>query len=250
MGADSKIEWTDHTFNPWFGCTKISPACDGCYAENLMDHRYGRVTWGAGEDRVRSAPANWRKPLAWDRAAAVAEDPTYVFCASLADVFDNEVEERWRRDLFELIEKTSHLTWLLLTKRIGNVIKMTDPMRACRPVPVNAAIGATMANQEEYDRDCLKLDDVRHACGPRFTFGSFEPLLGPVILDHYAPDWIITGGETDQGQHKARYAEPEWFRSMRDQSARLGRAFFMKQMTKKAAIPLDLQVRQFPEARA
>lgn len=249
MGEHSKIEWTDHTFNPWIGCTKVSPACDGCYAENLMANRYGRVAWGAGEDRKRTSVGNWRKPLAWDRAARESDQPTYVFCASLADVFDNEVDPRWRDDLFALIESTPNLIWLLLTKRIGNVIKMTDPMRACRMVPENAAIGATMANQEEYDRDRLKLAEVKRSCGPLFTFGSFEPLLGPVILDKHAPDWIIAGGETDQGAHKARYAEPRWFRSMRDQSAELGRAFFLKQMTKKATIPADLLVRQFPPQR-
>ena len=247
MAENTKIEWCDHTFNPWIGCTKVSPACDGCYAEHLMSNRLGRVEWGAGEDRKRTSVANWRKPIAWDRKAADADEPTYVFCASLADVFDNEVDEVWRRDLMDLIKKTPHLTWLLLTKRIGNVAKMTHPAHGHRMLPRNAAIGATIANQEEYDRDRMKLDDVKHACGPLFTFGSFEPLLGPVILDKYAPDWIITGGETDQGQHKARFAEPAWFRSMRDQAAELKRAFFMKQMTKKAPIPADLQIRQWPQ---
>ena len=145
MGENSKIEWTDHTFNPWIGCTKVSPACDGCYAENLMDLRYGRVKWGAGEDRKRTAPANWRKPIAWNRAAALKDGPTFVFCASLADVFDNEVDEVWRRDLFNLIEATPNLTWLMLTKRIGNVIKMTDVHLGCRPVPPNAAIACSGA---------------------------------------------------------------------------------------------------------
>ena len=130
MGETTKIEWTDHTFNPWIGCTKISPACDGCYAENLMDHRYGRVSWGAGEDRKRTAPATWRKPIAWNKAAALKPDSTYVFCASLADVFDNEVAPEWRDDLFALIKATPALTWLLLTKRIGNVLKMMARMPA------------------------------------------------------------------------------------------------------------------------
>ena len=246
MGENSRIEWTTHTFNPWIGCTKISPACAGCYAENMMDHRYGRVRWGAGEDRQRTSPANWRKPVAWNKAAV---GRTFVFCASLADVFDNEVEPMWRRDLFELIEATPKLTWLLLTKRIGNVLKMTDPLRGNPLLPRNAAVGATIANQEEYDRDRMKLADVKRICEPAFTFASLEPLLGLVILDKNAPDWIIVGGETDQGAHKARYADPAWFRSLRDQSARFGRAFFMKQMTKKAPIPADLMVRQFPQAR-
>lgn len=248
MAENSKIEWTTHTFNPWIGCTKVGPGCDGCYAEYLMDRRYGRARWGAGEDRVRTSHANWRKPLAWNRAAAASGERTFVFCASLADVFDNEVDELWRWQLFSLIEETPALTWLLLTKRIGNVRKMTDPLRGCRAIPRNAAIGATMVNQFEYDRDRMKLWEVKEFAEPAFTFGSFEPLLGRIILDKHAPDWIICGGETDQGPHKARLADPTWMRYLRDQARDLGRAFFMKQMTNKAPIPDDLLIRQWPVA--
>ncbi|MBX3490844.1 DUF5131 family protein [Parvibaculum sp.] len=244
MAENSKIEWTDHTFNPWLGCTKVSPGCDGCYAEAMMDHRYGRVKWGAGQPRVRTSVANWRKPLAWNKAAASGGKPVYVFCASLSDVFDNEVDPQWRTDLMELIEATPNLTWLLLTKRIGNVLKMIDRL------PANAAIGATMVDQAEYDRDSGKLQEVSERLGPAFTFGSFEPLLGPITMHGDVPDWIIVGGETDQGKHKARIAETDWFRSMRDQSAMLEVAFFMKQMPRKAPIPADLLIRQFPKARA
>ncbi|RVQ21806.1 DUF5131 family protein, partial [Sinorhizobium meliloti] len=229
-------------------CTKVSPACDGCYAENLMANRYGRVQWGAGEDRQRTGKQNWRKPIAWDKEAKSAGTRPYVFCASLADVFDNEVDERWRYDLMKLIEATPNLIWLLLTKRIGNVMKMTDPARGHHMLPRNAAIGATIANQPEYDRDRMKLWEVKEALEPLFTFGSYEPLLSRVILDRYAPDWIITGGETDQGPHKARYTDPDNFRYLRDQSRELGRAFFMKQMTRKAPIPADLLVREWPKA--
>jgi len=251
MGETTKIEWTDHTFNPWIGCTKVSPACDGCYAENLMGHRYHRVQWGAGEDRKRTTPGNWRKPFAWDKAAALRwadgeRNATYVFCASLADVFDNEVDERWRWDLFKLIEDTPHLTWLLLTKRIGNVSKMTDPLKGCRPLPPNAAVGATMANQEEYDRDRMKLWEVKQRLQPVFTFGSFEPLLGQIVLDEYAPDWCIVGGETNQGSHKARHMEPVWAMTMLVQTRDLKRSFFLKQMTNKAPVPAGLMIREFP----
>lgn len=243
MGENSKIEWTTHTFNPWIGCTKVSPACDHCYAEAMMDTRYGRVSWGAGEDRSRTSAANWRKPYAWDRQAMEMGERPFVFCASLADVFDNEVDPIWRRDLFALIEATPSLIWLLLTKRIGNVLKMTNPCSGNPPLPVNAALGATMANQEEYDRDRIKLRDAADHCGPLFTFGSFEPLLGPIILDCNAPDWIIVGGESGRG---AREMSPQWARDIRDGSARFGRKFFMKQMTGKKPIPDDLLVRQVP----
>lgn len=215
-----------------------------------MDHRYHRATWGAGEDRIRTSPANWKKPLAWNRQAEKDGTRPRVFCASLADVFDNEVDELWRYDLMNLIEATPNLIWLLLTKRIGNVVKMTDPAKGCRMLPRNAAIGATIANEEEYERDSGKLWAVKQTLEPLFTFGSFEPLLGKVTLDKFAPDWIITGGETDQGAHKARHTDPQLFRHLRDSAAHHGRKFFMKQMTNKAPIPVDLMVREYPEMSA
>lgn len=254
MAENSKIEWTDHTFNPWIGCTKVGPGCDGCYAEAMMDHRYGKARWGAGEDRVRTSPANWRKPIQWNREAAGKGRSTFVFSASLADVFDNEVDDLWRYDLFRLIEATPNLTWLLLTKRIGNVLKMTDPERGNRLIPPNAAIGATMVNQEEYDRDRMKLWEVKEKRAPAFTFGSFEPLLGPIILDKYAPDWIIVGGESG---YNARPMHPDWARSIRDQCAAANIPFFFKQWGAKMpgelmpAIPgaINTPWRRYPDGR-
>lgn len=250
MAENSKIEWTDHTFNPWIGCTKVGPPCDGCYAENLMANRYGRVEWGApgkgNGTRVRTSAGNWKKPFAWDRAAQVSGRRTFVFCASLADIFDNQVPADWRTDAFDVMRRTPNLTYLLLTKRPQLIVRLSEEAGG---LPRNAAIGATMGNQLEYDRDRMKLAEAKAALNPLFSFGSFEPLLGPVILDGNAPDWIIVGGETDQGSHKARYADPDWMRALRDQSIRLGRAFFMKQMTRKAPIPTDLLVRAFPVGR-
>lgn len=243
MAENSKIEWTDHTFNPWIGCTRVSPACDHCYAAAMMDERYGRVKWGAGEPRSRTSDANWKLPLRWNKRAAADGSRPFVFCASLADVFDNEVDDTWRNDLFKLIEETPNLIWLLLTKRIGNVMKMTDPSRGHRCLPRNAAIGATMANQEEYDRDRIKLWNVKQSWKPIFTFGSFEPMLGPVVLDNYAPDWIICGGESG---HCARNMDPQWARDLRDCASGFNRAFFMKQMTGKKPIPAELLLRQYP----
>lgn len=227
VGEQTKIEWCDATFNPWIGCTKVSPACDNCYAETLMDTRYGRVKWGAGEDRSRTAASTWRTPRKWNKQAIATGTRPFVFCASLADVFDNEVDERWRHDLFALIEATPQLVWLLLTKRIGNVQKMTDPACGKPILPANVAIGATMANQEEYDRDRMKLAEVKRLRAPLFTFGSFEPLLGPVMLDKHAPDWIIVGGESGPN---ARPMSLDWARRMRSQSAELGRVFNFKQV--------------------
>jgi protein gp37 len=183
MGANTAISWADDTWNPWEGCQKVSPACDGCYAEarNLRYAPKGATeapNWGPGAPRRRTSAANWGKPLKWDRGAgglsireAVANDnplppPRFVFCASLADVFDNAVPPEWRRDLFDLIRATPNLTWLLLTKRPGNIVKLFErPMaERARPTPKefghwprNAAIGCTVVTQEEADRDIPKL---------------------------------------------------------------------------------------------
>jgi protein gp37 len=144
MSENSKIEWTDHTFNPWIGCTKVSPGCANCYAETLMDTRYGRVKWGKGNARVRTSESNWRGPLIWNRKATsfrectrchhrshMADGCTFcgcdiiparprVFCASLADWLDDEVPIEWLADLLSLIHDTPHIDWLLLTKRPEN----------------------------------------------------------------------------------------------------------------------------------
>ena len=187
-----------------------------------MDTRYGQVRWGSGQPRRRTSPSTWSTPRKWQRQAALADTRPFVFCASLADVFDNEVSEDWRDDLFDLIGKTPNLVWLLLTKRIGNVLQMVPA-----PLPRNVAIGATMANQMEYDRDRMKLAAVKNALNPLFTFGSFEPLLGPVLLDKNAPDWIIVGGESGK---QARAMDLDWARSLRRQSHELGRVFNFKQV--------------------
>lgn len=218
---NTKIEWADNTFNPWIGCTQISPACDHCYAQVHQDQRFGRVKWGAGQPRSRTSAVSWKKPRAWNRQAMAKGTRPFVFCASLADVFDNEVDPAWRADLFDLIEQTPQLVWLLLTKRIGNVLKMVDAL------PPNVALGATMANQAEYDRDAPKLQNAAYRLKPLFTFGSFEPLLGPIELDILnTPDWVIVGGESGR---RARPMDLDWARSLRDQSREFKRVFNFKQ---------------------
>lgn len=189
MSANTKIEWADHTFNPWIGCTKVGPGCDNCYAKADFDDRKHRVTWGAGQARSRTK--TWGDPVRWNKQheAFFAEHGRRqrVFCASLADVFDNEVDPMWRRELFDLICDTPFLDWLLLTKRIGNAGGMLPWMlngqQRGEPYP-NVWIGSTVVNQAEADRDIPKLLAVPTA--KRFL--SMEPLLGPVDLaEHVAP---------------------------------------------------------------
>jgi protein gp37 len=156
MGERTEISWADATFNPWIGCTEVSTertgggGCDNCYARTLAE-RYGWAKWGAGQPRHRTK--NWNAPRQWDRKAAASGDRPRVFCASLADVFDNEVPDPWRDDLWQLIRETPHLRWMLLTKRIGNAAKMVP---ADWPF-AHVGIMATIINQMEFDRDYHKL---------------------------------------------------------------------------------------------
>ena len=128
LDENSKIEWTDHTFNAWLGCQKVSPGCDHCYAEAMMDHRYGKVTWGPHGKRVRTSDNNWKTPVKWNSEAEAFKREygrrPRVFCASAADVFDNKVPSAWRGDLFTLIRECDRLDWLLLTKRPQNILRM------------------------------------------------------------------------------------------------------------------------------
>lgn len=175
MTENTKIEWAHHTFNPWIGCTKVGPGCDHCYAE-AMDHRFGGGHWGPGAPRKRTSDSNWKQPLRWNRRAEKEGTRYRVFCASLADVFDNEIDPQWRHDLFALIKDTPNLDWLLLTKRIGQATKLVDP-GVFEDLP-NIWLGATIVNQEEAGRDIPKLLRVP----ARVRFLSMEPLLGPVNL--------------------------------------------------------------------
>lgn len=227
MAENSAISWTHHTWNPWIGCTKVSPACDGCYAEFLMDKRLGKATWGPHGDRVRTGQHTWNDPFRWQRKAETSGIRPFVFCASLADIFDNKVPDQWRVDAFEVMRKTPHLVYLLLTKRPQNIVKLADRAGG---LPRNAAIGTSVEDQQRADTNLPALSVAQIELSPIFTFGSFEPLLGHVQIDpRFMPDWIIAGGETDQGTHRARPTHPAWFRSLRDQAAQAGKPFHFKQ---------------------
>ena len=232
MAENSKIEWTDHTFNPWIGCTKVSDGCRFCYAENLMDTRYGRANWGKGKPRVQTSPANWKKPLAWNRQAERDGRRYRVFCASLADVFDFEVDDAWRDRLFSLIEATPNLDWLLLTKRPENAKRYLAQRYGGDPfvrggIPENIWIGTSVEDQKAAASRIPILLEIPAVV----RFLSMEPLLGSVDLGPYLEgearlDWVIVGGES--GQH-ARPSHPEWFLSLRDQCVAAGVAFHFKQ---------------------
>lgn len=229
MGEQTTIEWADHTFNPWVGCTKVSPACDNCYAESWAKRSGSPELWEG--TRRRTSAGNWRQPLKWDRDAADAGVRRRVFCASLADVFDNQVPGQWRDDLWTLIAETEHLDWLLLTKRPQNIATML-PSIAFRTVTPwgdgwpNVWLGATVENDEEARRRIPHLIAV----AAHLRFLSMEPLVGAVCLWPWLVEkkigWVITGGESGGS---ARPSHPDWFRQIRDDCQNCGVPFHHKQ---------------------
>lgn len=259
MGEHTTIAWTDRTFNPWWGCARVSPACRFCYAENTA-HRWGKQLWQRHGDRQMMAAAYWRQPAAWNREAQRAGTPLKVFCASMADVFEHhpvpEVNARLnaaRQRLWSVIEDTPWLRWQLLTKRPENVAAMV-PWRPGR-WPATVWLGTSVETQR-YAQQRIPL---LLAAGASTTFLSCEPLLADLDLADWLGclDWVITGGESGP---RARRSELAWYRSLRDQCTSTGVPFFFKQLGTRLArdagergkgedaalFPSDLRLQQFP----
>lgn len=263
MAESTKIQWCHHTFNPWVGCSKVSEGCKNCYAEFLMDHRYGRVQWGPNGTRDRTK--TWRDPLKWDRAARQAGEVRKVFCASLADVFEDRRELiPWRRDLFSLIDQCGSLTWLLLTKRPENIRRMWEgPLRR-----ENVWLGTSIATQGNADEAVPILAESADlaeylflSIEPQIEFVDLSPFLSPRVL----VDWVITGGESQQGGD-ARPYDINWARDLKDQCATYTVPLFIKQFGSNAFSgrrklnlrdghggdwsewPEDMRVRECPES--
>ena len=255
---NSKIQWTHHTFNPWRGCTKVSPGCQNCYAER-GSHRNPDVLgmWGSYGTRVVASVGYWHQPIYWNAEARACNRRDRVFCASLADVFEGTDTipggygldvERARVRLFELIRETPCLDWLLLTKRPENVVPMyvawLEGEGQLTPPP-NVWIGATAENQEYAERRAPILVELRRL-GFSVAFLSCEPQLGPIDARPWLhPDdginWVIAGGESGAAA-KIRPFDPHWARMLRDQCDEAGVNFFMKQLGEKVV--------GTPEARA
>jgi len=252
MGANSKIEWTHHTFNPWWGCVEPSPACDNCYAREFAK-RLGFDIWGKDKPRRFFGDAHWNEPLKWDRAAAAVGERHRVFCASMGDVLERRDDlKSHRARLWELIARTPNLDWLLLTKRAGNFRSLVPPSwMADGGWPVNVWPGVTVENVEQLQLrapDLCKLPSLQ-------KFLSMEPLLEDVagrpntearelftsfLVSGFdeppftdAVTWVIAGGESG---HKARPAHPDWYRHVRDACHDYGVSFHFKQWGEWAAI--------------
>ena len=266
MGKASAIEWTDATFNPWWGCTRVSigpkGACVNCYAD-VWARRLGLNLWDRGVYRTFGAK-HWSEPLAWNKAAAPAGVRKRVFCASMADVFDKDAPAEERQRLWRLIEATPHLDWLLLTKRVGNVLRMLPPSWQAA-LPRNVWLGISVVTQEEVDRDVPKLLEIPAT----IRFLSCEPLMEPIsfrwtawakrrpdgVLGHLdglkGIDWVIVGGESGR---QARPMVEFWASDIRHQCAEAGVPFFFKQGSQKNwpafkdfdSFPAELRVREWP----
>lgn len=247
MAQSSKIEWTDSTFNPWVGCTKIDrpdhapSACDFCYAEKWAK-RSGMVRWG-NHDRRRTSEAYWRGPLKWNEHATAFQARTghrqRVFCASLADVFDNQADPRWRSDLWRLIRECSHLDWQLLTKRPQNIAKML-PQDWGSGGYANVWLGITAEDAKAYQQRGKYLFAVPAAV----HFVSYEPAMGPIgslSIGDQTPDWLIIGGESGVALDRTRPTKPEWVREAIIECQRVGTAPFLKQWGRYENNPLVVE---------
>lgn len=199
----------------------MSPACKNCYAE-LAAKRYGHLVWGKNAERRLLSDNYWAQPVRWNAAAAAAGERVRVFCASMADVFEDRRDlDVHRQRLWKLIEATPHLDWLLLTKR-PELITTLAPWAA--DWPANVWIGTTVENQEFAEERLPHLAAIPAAV----RFISAEPLLGPLDISRWAKslDWVIAGGESGG---KSRPSSPSWFVDLKDQCERAGIAFHFKQ---------------------
>lgn len=240
MSAGTKIEWCDFTFNPWWGCQRVSPGCEHCYAETFAK-RLGKKVWGPSAERRFFGDAHWDEPLKWAEAARKAGVRRRVFCASMADVFEDRRDlDDQRTRLWELIRSTPELVWLLLTKRPENMASMLPWNDLPNPWP-NVWLGCTAEDQKRADERIPLLLET-HAL---VRFISYEPALSSIDLFaflktplrdeglralhcHEMPgiDWVIVGGESGPG---ARPFDMDWARSVVEQCKAAGVSCFTKQ---------------------
>lgn len=222
MGKNSRIEWTNHTFNPWWGCTKVSAACKNCYAE-AWSKRVGQKVWGPKAERRVFGDHHWSDPIKWNREAAALHQRRRVFCASMADVFEDRRDlDRWRLRLWEMIVATPQLDWLLLTKR-PQLIARLAPWN--ENWPSNVWLGTTVEDQDAANERLKYLAEIPAT----IRFISAEPLLGPLHLESWLGstiNWVITGGESGP---KARPSSPSWFRDLHGQCMAAEVPFHFKQ---------------------
>jgi protein gp37 len=227
MGEITGIAWTDHTFNPWIGCAPVSPACAHCYAEEFAKNRMKLDVWDRKEEKTRHATAlsTWAQVPRWNTAAREANTYKRVFCASMADVFeDHPIANEIRPRLWTLISKTDSLIWLLLTKRPENVMNML-PEYMKEEIPSTIWIGTSVENQ----RMAEKRIPILASIPAHVRFLSCEPLLSFVNIRPWSSSiqWVIAGGESGA---KHRPMNISWATSLHTQCTQSRIPFFFKQV--------------------
>jgi protein gp37 len=232
MAETSRIDWTDATVNFWWGCRKVGPGCDHCYAETWAK-RFGIPDYVDSGVRLKIKGAIKlirRLQRTADKFEAKHGRRRRVFIQSMSDFFDNEVDPAWRAEAWAEIVKADRLDIQLVTKRVSNVAKMIGGFW-----PAHVGLMATVVNQDEANRDVPRLLRLKTGLKISWVGLSIEPIQGGIDLiswmgDH-APytgglDWVIVGGESGS---EARPAHPDWFRALRDECAAAGVPFFFKQ---------------------
>jgi protein gp37 len=242
MSTETIIAWTNHTFNAWMGCTRVSEGCRYCYAADLTKNRMGLDLWGAKAPRqVTKAP--WKNVRDWNKSAFAAGVPAKVFCGSLMDWAedrDDLIEPRAR--MWQVIRESRHLVFQMLTKRPENIGRFL-PADWGPTGYDNVWLGTTIEDNR-----------VAHRAAPLIAnpapvhFVSYEPAIGPLDqLDLTCIEWVIYGGESGP---KHRTEDKQWARDMHSRCSESGVAFFHKQSSgwrTELGIELDGKiVREYP----
>lgn len=223
MGTKTGIQWTDATWNPMTGCTKLSDGCDHCYAALVAERRTRKVYLGRAPVKDTAAgranpfaPRFWEErlsdPLSW-------RTPRRIFVNSMSDVFHAHYSLEMIRRVFEVMHEAHWHQFQVLTKRPERALRLADEL----PWGVNVWIGASV----EHMGVARRVDAIRGITQAAVRFISAEPLLGPLdTLDLGGIDWVIGGGESGAG---FRPCDPGWARGLRDHCRSTGVAFFWKQ---------------------
>lgn len=248
MAKDSKIAWTDHTFNVAWGCKETSAGCQNCYAREQMNRWGFGWAWGDAEHRRLFGEKHWREPLAWNKKAEQEGVPAKVFCSSMCDVFDPHPDVRGELPkLWELIRRTPWLIWQLCTKQSGQIA-------ACLPADWgengyhNVWLGVTVENLGE--GNAVRALTLRRIPAV-VRWISNEPALSNISAMPLAGiDWVVYGGESGPN---ARPDDDLWARNLLGRCVTTGTAFFYKQMSARVpgVLPLDTvsTIREFPIPR-
>lgn len=255
MGKNTAISWTDHTFNGWWGCVEVSPACDNCYAREVSN-RFAPGFWGKDAPRRFFGEKHWNDLFRWNRAAAKAGVPAKVFSNSMSDLFEDRRDlDVWRAKLFGIVEKTPNLIYQFLTKRSDKINELAPKAWVENGWPRNVWMGVTAENQRRWEERTVDLRKVN----VKVKWVSAEPLLSDIVADYTGIDWIVVGGDSGSD----RLMDPAWVMNILARCKGSGTSYFFKQkgdaLAKQMGCknksgkdpsewPAWMRVQEFPEA--